>query len=181
METLPQGNATEKFVSHMTKVSTTWDRFKSADKWNQRLIGHNGSPEWTARKAKCSILAFYLPWQQIKIRNLHTFFCLVDDYSTTFLKKCCQNTCNETIISAHFHFSHYKSVETLRYHRNKSNYATAIKTWRLMDLYRSIECIRYAELEQALKYMTLCYISFHPCRSIRKQIWPCHKNVQGKT
>ena len=28
---------------------------------------------------------------------------------------------------------------------------------------------------QAWKYMTICCISFHPCRSIRKQIWPCQK------
>ena len=28
--------------------------------------------------------------------------------------------------------------------------------------------------------MTICCISFHPCRSITKQIWPCHKNSQGQ-
>ena len=28
--------------------------------------------------------------------------------------------------------------------------------------------------------MTICCISFHPCRSIRKQIWPCHKNGHGQ-
>ena len=39
------------------------------------------------------------------------------------------------------------------------------------------ECIGYAELEQVWKYMT---ISFHPCRSTGKQIWPCHKNGQGQ-
>ena len=48
------------------------------------------------------------------------------------------------------------------------------------DLYCSPECIAYAELEQAWKYMTIRCISFHPCRSIRKQIWPCHKNHQGQ-
>ena len=49
-----------------------------------------------------------------------------------------------------------------------------------MVLYGSPECWGYAELEQAWKYMTICCISFHPCRSIRKQIWPCHKNGQGQ-
>ena len=49
-----------------------------------------------------------------------------------------------------------------------------------MVLYRSPECIGYAELKQAWKYITICYISFHPCRSIRKQIWPCHKNGRGQ-
>ena len=28
--------------------------------------------------------------------------------------------------------------------------------------------------------MTICCISFHPCRSITKQIWPCHKTGQGQ-
>ena len=44
--------------------------------------------------------------------------------------------------------------------------------------YRSSECIGYAELGQAWKYMAICYISFLPCRSIRKQIRPCHKMVK---
>ena len=43
-------------------------------------------------------------------------------------------------------------------------------------LYRSPECWGYAELDQTWKYMsTQCFISCHPYRSIRKQIWPCHK------
>ena len=37
-----------------------------------------------------------------------------------------------------------------------------------MALYCSPECTGYAALEQARKHMTLCCISFHPCRSIRK-------------
>ena len=38
-------------------------------------------------------------------------------------------------------------------------------------LYRSPECIEYAELEQAWKYMTIYAVeAFHPRRSIRKQI-----------
>ena len=49
-----------------------------------------------------------------------------------------------------------------------------------MVLYCSPECTGYAELWQAWKYMTICCISFYPCRSIRKQIWPCHKTVQGQ-
>ena len=42
-------------------------------------------------------------------------------------------------------------------------------------LYRSPECIGYAVLEQAWKCMTICCISFHSCRSIRKQILPSIK------
>ena len=50
------------------------------------------------------------------------------------------------------------------------------KNRRPLVLYRWPECWGYAELEQSWKYIsTQCCISFHPCKSIRKQIWPCHK------
>ena len=55
------------------------------------------------------------------------------------------------------------------------------KTRGPLVLYRSSECWEYAELEQTWKYINIqCCISFHPWRSIRKQIWPCHKNGQGQ-
>ena len=42
-------------------------------------------------------------------------------------------------------------------------------------------CWGHAELEQTWKYMgTQCCIICHPHRSIRKQIWPCHKHGQGQ-
>ena len=48
-------------------------------------------------------------------------------------------------------------------------------------LYRSPECWGYVELEQTWKYIsTQCCISFHPCRSIQTQIWPCRKIGQGQ-
>ena len=37
------------------------------------------------------------------------------------------NTCNETEIKADFHFSHYKSMETLSYQSNQSINATVRK------------------------------------------------------
>ena len=49
-----------------------------------------------------------------------------------------------------------------------------------MGLYRSPECIGYADLEQTLKYMTICCIGFYPCRSVTKQIWPCYENGHGQ-
>ena len=49
-----------------------------------------------------------------------------------------------------------------------------------MVLYRSPKCIEYAELKQAWKYMTICSISLHWCRSIRKQSTPYHQNGQGQ-
>ena len=48
----------------------------------------------------------------------------------TILKMFCQNTCtcSETAIKTYFHFSHYKSMETLSCHSNESTWATATKT-----------------------------------------------------
>ena len=38
-----------------------------------------------------------------------------------------QNICSNTKINANFHFSHYKSMETLSCHSNESTWATTIK------------------------------------------------------
>ena len=45
----------------------------------------------------------------------------------TFVKKIFQNTFSELAIKTYFHFSHYKSVETLSCHSSESTWATAIK------------------------------------------------------
>ena len=59
---------------------------------------------------------------------------------------------------------------------NNNNYNNQMTTGPV-----SLTCWRYSELEQIWKYIsTQCCISFHPCRHIRKQIWPCHKNGQGQ-
>ena len=56
-----------------------------------------------------------------------TSLCLVEDYSTNIYKKFCQNTCSEIARMTNFHFSHYKSMETLSCHSNEMTWATAIK------------------------------------------------------
>ena len=66
--------------------------------------------------------------------------------------------------------------ETYKASLNKTRSDKIVKMRSLLT--KPPECIGYAE--QARKYMTICWISFHPCRSIRKQIWPCHKNGQGQ-
>ena len=48
-----------------------------------------------------------------------------------FPKNFYQNICDEIVINANFHFSHYKSMETLSCHSNGSTWATAIKTYIL--------------------------------------------------
>ena len=45
----------------------------------------------------------------------------------TFIKMFCENTCNAIAIKTYFHFSHYKSMETLSCHSKESTRATAIK------------------------------------------------------
>ena len=45
----------------------------------------------------------------------------------TFIKKFCQNTCSEIAIKTYFHFSHYKSMETLSCHSDEITWAMAIK------------------------------------------------------
>ena len=49
------------------------------------------------------------------------------------LKTFCQNIHNKTAIKVIFHFSHYKSMETLSCHSNQSAYATAIKNNSFVD------------------------------------------------
>ena len=56
------------------------------------------------------------------------FLCLVEaTQQTSIKKKFCQNTCSEIAIKTYFHFSRYKSMETLSCHSNESTWATAIK------------------------------------------------------
>ena len=50
----------------------------------------------------------------------------MEDYSINIsVKK--KKIPNETAENANFHFSHYKSMETISYHSNQSSYPTRIK------------------------------------------------------
>ena len=73
-------------------------------------------------------LAFWLLWQPIKISDLDKIHMVVEDYSRNISVKRFKNICSNTEINANFHFSHYKSMETLSCHSNDSIWATAIKT-----------------------------------------------------
>ena len=54
------------------------------------------------------------------MRNLYNCFAT----QQTFIKTFCQNTCtcSEIAVKTYFHFSHYKSVETLSCHSNESTW-----------------------------------------------------------
>ena len=45
----------------------------------------------------------------------------------TLLYNFSQNTYSQIVIKAYFHFSHYKSMETLSWHSNENTRAAAIK------------------------------------------------------
>ena len=64
-------------------------------------------------------LAFRLPCNQSKSVIWTKFIWLVKDYS--------RNICSNTVINANFHFSFYKSKETLSCQSNESTWATTIK------------------------------------------------------
>ena len=62
-----------------------------------------------------------------QIQRFGQNLCLIEDYSRNISENFCQNNCSEIEIKAYFHFSHYKSVEIIRCHSEKSTWATAIK------------------------------------------------------
>ena len=66
-----------------------------------------------------------LPRQPIKFSDLDKIH--IEDYSRNISVKKSLNICSETAKIATFHFSHYKSVETIRCHSNKSSYPTGTK------------------------------------------------------
>ena len=71
-----------------------------------------------------------LPWQPIKFSDLNNIYMnrIVEDYSRNISVGKNLNICSETAKIATFHFSHYKSMETIRCHSNKSSYPIGTKT-----------------------------------------------------
>ena len=61
-------------------------------------------------------LACRLPWQPINSAILTKFVCLVKDYPRNISVNFCQNICSGIAIKPYFHFSVYKSMETLSCH-----------------------------------------------------------------
>ena len=73
-------------------------------------------------------LPFMLPWQPIKFSDLDKIHMnrrgLLKKH---FCKKKNLNICSETAKIANFHFSHYKSMETISCHSNRSSYPIGTK------------------------------------------------------
>ena len=65
-------------------------------------------------------LPFMLPWQPIKFSDLDKIHTSCRGLlKKHFCKKKSLNICSETAKIANFHFSHYKSMETICYHSNQ--------------------------------------------------------------
>ena len=73
-------------------------------------------------------LPYMLPWQRIKFSDLDKIHMnhrgLLRKH---FCKKENLNTCSETAKIANFHFSHFKSMETISFHSNQSSYRIGTK------------------------------------------------------
>ena len=74
---------------------------------------------------ECILLVAMATNQFSSLDTIHMFGrgLLKEHLRKTFVKI----SCNETAIKVFFHFSHYKSMETLNCHSNESTWATAIK------------------------------------------------------
>ena len=72
-------------------------------------------------------LASRLPWQPIKTSDLDKIHTKRRGLLKKHFIKKNVNICSETEINANFHFSHYKSMETLSFQSNESTWAMTIK------------------------------------------------------
>ena len=68
-----------------------------------------------------------LSWQPIKFNDLDKIHMNRRGLLKKHFFKKNLNICSETAIIANFHFSHYKSMETISFHSNQSSYLTGTK------------------------------------------------------
>ena len=68
-----------------------------------------------------------LPRQPIKLSNSDKSLTKVENYLINFSVKINSIIPYETVEISNFHFSHYKSIETVSCHSNQSSYLTRIK------------------------------------------------------
>ena len=74
-----------------------------------------------------------------------------------FKKRFCKknlNICSETAKTANFHFSHYKSMETISFHSNQSSYPIGTKTQ--LFVLPSIDALRGIWKESASRLPRSC-------------------------
>ena len=73
-------------------------------------------------------IPFMVPWQPITFSDLDKIHMnRIGLLKKHFGKKKNLNTCSETAKIANFHFSHYKSMETISFHSNQSSYPIGTK------------------------------------------------------
>ena len=91
---------------------------------------------------------FMLPLQPIKSSNSDSLMKCGELFNKHFCKK---NSIipNETVETSNFHFSHYKSMETISCHSNQSSYPTGIKNITFVE--GNVLC-KYAKFHLHLTY-----------------------------
>ena len=63
------------------------------------------------------------------------FLCLVEGYSTSFLKTFCQNLCNERAIKASLHYKSMEKWQLFGCHSNQSTYEMPINTTKFVEVH----------------------------------------------
>ena len=76
---------------------------------------------------------FMLPRQPIKLRESDKSLITVENYSINISVKVKFYYPYETVEISNFHFSHYKSIETISCHSNQSFYPTGIKNTTFVE------------------------------------------------
>ena len=76
---------------------------------------------------------FMLPRQPIKLSISDKSLIKVENYSINFSVKINSIIPYETVEISNFHFSHYKSIETLSCHSNQSSYPTGINNINFVE------------------------------------------------
>ena len=90
-------------------------------------------------------LPFMLPWQTIKYSDLDKIHM---NHRGLLKKHFCKKNLNiwsETAKIAYFHFSHYKSMETISCHSNQSSYLIGTKNNIIRSPYLQMLCVKYGK------------------------------------
>ena len=83
-----------------------------------------------------------LPRQPIKLRESDKSLITVENYSTNITVEINSIIPYETVEISNFHFSHYKSIETISCHSNQSSHPPGIKNTTFVE--GNVQC-KYAK------------------------------------
>ena len=90
-------------------------------------------------------LPFMLPWQPIQFSDLDKIHMNHRGLLKKHFCKKKQNICSETAKIANFHFSYYKSMETITCHSNQSSYPIGTKNNIIRSPCLQMLCVKYGK------------------------------------